>query len=135
MHIEMNRTSTCHHSSVSSVDNYPIQLARSRRIIVVLLRVGHLLLTSQQRTQERFLTSPRHVRFDDTRKHKNTLSVWSSIYAFGLRRRPDVHLCQRGLRDFGVLSHEIVIVRQSLWRPLWQVLTADMSVMFGEFVW
>lgn len=80
IHVEMNRTSTCHHSSVSSVDNYPIRSARSRRIIAS--RRTLLLSTSRQlRTHERFLT--RQVRLDDTRKHKNTLSGQS----FGLRFR------------------------------------------------
>lgn len=118
MHVEMNRTSTCHHSSVSSVDNYPIRPARSRRIIASLTSRRTLVVdfstATPKRTHERFLTSPRQVSHDDTRKHKNTLSGRSSVYAFGSRCHLQcVHFRQRGLRNLDMLSHEIVIVHVS----------------------
>lgn len=80
--------------------------------VVASHRVEHLLLTSQQRTLEQFLTSPRTSSPWHSKTQEHTLR--SSIYAFGLRCRLEcVHLRQRGLRDIGVLSHEIVTVRVS----------------------
>lgn len=108
MHVETNRTSTCHHS-VSSVSTI-IPFGRHDH-------VGLPRVTSYPRDDLSslplmiFNESKTRICLGDTRGQAHSSD---RVYAFGLRRRPEcVHFRRRGLGDVAMLSHEIVIVRAS----------------------
>lgn len=97
------------HSDGTITSNYHVVESR---------RVGHLLSTplGDSGTDTRAIFNELQDKFasttlENTRTHFPVLGL-----RFRLRRRLEcVHSRQRGLRDIGVLSHEIVIVHVSRW--------------------